>query len=93
MATSIRRISAWSLRAEMAKSGGTRPQKVDGDGADDTRKIRETLWKREIRAPYSGGVFLSDDRRWEEGQLLTVAPLGLQGTTRGGRLTASLRSF
>jgi hypothetical protein len=93
MATSIRRIGAWSLREEMAKSGGARPQKMDGDGADDTQKIRETLWKREIRAPYSGGVFLSDDRRWEEGQLLTVAPLGLQGTTRGGRLTASLRSF
>jgi hypothetical protein len=65
MATSIRRIGAWSLRAEMAKSGGARPQKMDGDGADDTQKIRETLWKREIRAPYSGGVFLSDDRRWE----------------------------
>jgi hypothetical protein len=47
------------------KERGARPQKMDGDGADDTQKIRETLWKREIRAPYSGGVFLSDDRRWE----------------------------
>jgi len=76
------------------KSGRMQPQEVDGDGADDVQKIREALWKWEIRAPYSGGLFPSDDRRWEGGRLRAVALLGLQGTTRGGRLTSvTLRLF